>query len=89
MQAEGCSDEAIAAFRSNYEQLVEGATGLLPESEIQPVETLPNLDSFRGARATQPHWRCRLAVCAAARCEHAAAPSAAPVGPSHLPSSPP
>jgi hypothetical protein len=51
MQADGMSDAAIASFRYNYEQLVQGVTGLLPESEIQPVTTLPSLESLKRARA--------------------------------------
>ncbi|KAK9840999.1 hypothetical protein WJX81_004986, partial [Elliptochloris bilobata] len=34
---------AIDAFRLNYEQLVEGVTGLLPEDEIEAVHELPHL----------------------------------------------
>uniref|UniRef100_A0A7S0UYF8 UTP--glucose-1-phosphate uridylyltransferase n=1 Tax=Polytomella parva TaxID=51329 RepID=A0A7S0UYF8_9CHLO len=40
------SKAAIAAFKNNYSKLVAGVTGLVPESEILPVEDLPNFDSI-------------------------------------------
>ena len=46
MQAEGIPGIVIDTFRHNYVQLVSGATGLIPESEISPVDTLPDLASF-------------------------------------------
>ena len=46
MRAEGVSKESIAAFRHNYSTLVKGNTGLIPESAIQPVESLPNLNEL-------------------------------------------
>lgn len=41
MRAAGLSDACIAAFRHNYNALVAGQTGQIPESAIQPVTTLP------------------------------------------------
>ena len=38
MRREGLPDAAIDTFRHYYEQLAEGETGMLPESEIEPVE---------------------------------------------------
>ncbi|KAK9829520.1 hypothetical protein WJX72_006308 [[Myrmecia] bisecta] len=43
MRAEGLSDAAIDAFRQNYEQLVAGVTGLVPEDEIEDIKDLPKL----------------------------------------------
>ncbi|MEN3281280.1 MAG: UTP--glucose-phosphate uridylyltransferase [Solirubrobacteraceae bacterium] len=37
---------AIDTFAHYYEQLREGASGMLPESEIEPVEDLPTLDEL-------------------------------------------
>lgn len=52
MQTAGLSKAAIAAFQMNYEQLVAGVTGLVPESEIEPVTDLPHLDSLPKAGST-------------------------------------
>lgn len=46
MREKGCSEAAIAAFKSNFDQLLAGATGFLPESTIAPVESLPDLRSL-------------------------------------------
>lgn len=43
MKDAGLSQAAIAAFRMNYDQLAGGATGLLPEKEIDAVPELPKL----------------------------------------------
>jgi hypothetical protein len=45
MKAEGLSDAAIAAFEYSYNELVSGNTGMIQESDIVPVETLPDLDA--------------------------------------------
>lgn len=50
MKAAGCSDAAVAAFRQNFALLVSGDSGLLPESALSPVESLPTLEELRGAR---------------------------------------
>ena len=41
MQAEGLPQVFIDTFAANYRKLERGETGLIPESEIQPVEDLP------------------------------------------------
>lgn len=57
MRAEGLPDLVVRSFHHHYDKLVSGETGLIPEAEITPVETLPDathLDSAlaeAGARA--------------------------------------
>jgi UTP--glucose-1-phosphate uridylyltransferase len=46
MEKEGIPREAIDTFRHYYEQLAEGETGMLPESEIEPVEDVQRLDDL-------------------------------------------
>jgi UTP--glucose-1-phosphate uridylyltransferase len=46
MTAEGLNELAIRTFETYYEQLVEGVTGLIPESEIEPVDSLPDVKTF-------------------------------------------
>ena len=46
MRAAGVGDAAIDTFAHYYEQLREGASGMLPESDIEPVEELPALDDL-------------------------------------------
>ena len=46
MRAAGLPDVAIATFRHYHAQLVAGTTGLIPESEIEPVERLPDADAL-------------------------------------------
>ncbi len=46
MRREGLPDAAIDTFRHYYRQLAEGETGMLPESEIEPVEELQDLESL-------------------------------------------
>jgi UDP-N-acetylglucosamine pyrophosphorylase len=41
MLAAGLSESAIGAFQSNFNKLVSGDTGLLPEASIDAVSTLP------------------------------------------------
>jgi UDP-N-acetylglucosamine pyrophosphorylase len=43
MQKAGLSGAAIRAFRHSFDSLASGSTGLIPENEIQPVETLPRM----------------------------------------------
>jgi UTP--glucose-1-phosphate uridylyltransferase len=40
---EGLPEEAVAAFRALYDQLVAGASGMLPDAELEPVRELPTL----------------------------------------------
>ncbi len=45
MRSEGLSESSIAAFRHSYNDLISGQTGCIPESDIGPVSSLPDLDS--------------------------------------------
>lgn len=47
MRSEKLSEAAISSFRRCFVQLVSGATGLVPETEISPVESLPKLEDCR------------------------------------------
>ena len=51
MRREGLPDAAIDTFRHYYTQLAEGATGMLPESEIEPVDDVQDLDALPDADA--------------------------------------
>jgi UTP--glucose-1-phosphate uridylyltransferase len=44
MRAEGVADTAIATFSELYQRLTAGETGLIAESEIEPVDELPDAD---------------------------------------------
>lgn len=46
MRQAGLSDAAIGAFRLNYDQLVAGVTGLMPDADIDAVESLPRLQEL-------------------------------------------
>jgi UTP--glucose-1-phosphate uridylyltransferase len=46
MRAEGLGQAAIDTFAHYYEQLREGASGMLPEAEIEAVRELPALDEL-------------------------------------------
>ena len=46
MRAAGVPDVAIATFAHYYRQLEEGASGLIPEAEIEPVESVPDADEL-------------------------------------------
>jgi len=46
MKAEGLNDAAIAAFKYTFTVLVSGASTMIPEGAISPVESLPNLDGL-------------------------------------------
>lgn len=48
MRAEGLPELFIASFAHYYEQLAQGFTGLIPEEDIVPVETLPDAETFAG-----------------------------------------
>lgn len=41
MRAAGLSDACLRAFEYNYRALVAGATGYVPEAELEPVSALP------------------------------------------------
>jgi UTP--glucose-1-phosphate uridylyltransferase len=46
MRREGLPDAAIETFRHYYEQLAGGETGMLPESAIEPVSDVVDLDAL-------------------------------------------
>jgi UTP--glucose-1-phosphate uridylyltransferase len=46
MRREGIPDAAIRTFEHYYEQLRGGETGLIPESEIEPVHDVQDLDDL-------------------------------------------
>ena len=46
MQAENLPDVFVRTFRHYYEQLAEGRTGLMSESEIEPIDSLPDVETF-------------------------------------------
>ena len=46
MQTEGVPDIVIKSFKFYYNQLLEGQTGLIPEANIKPVETIPDSESI-------------------------------------------
>ncbi len=46
MRAEGLPEVAIRAFRFYYDQLAIGHTGMIPETEIHPVASLPDLEQL-------------------------------------------
>lgn len=45
MKAEKLSDAAIAAFRHSFMELVSGSSGMISESSIVAVESLPDLNA--------------------------------------------
>lgn len=46
MQAQGIPDIFISTFAYYYDQLVAGVTGLMPESDIEPVLSLPDAEQL-------------------------------------------
>jgi UTP--glucose-1-phosphate uridylyltransferase len=46
MHAEGLPDLAIRSFKHYYTQLIKGQTGMISESEIEPVDRLPDAETF-------------------------------------------
>ena len=46
MKAEKLPDLAIQSFAYYYKQLIEGETGLIAENQIQPVNSLPDLEQL-------------------------------------------
>jgi UTP--glucose-1-phosphate uridylyltransferase len=50
MEREGLPQPAIDTFRHYYEQLARGETGMLPESEIEPVTDVQQLDDLPAAK---------------------------------------
>lgn len=54
MEAARVSEPAILAFERNYTQLARHETGLIPESAIHPVESLPTLAEIASHYAPDP-----------------------------------
>jgi UTP--glucose-1-phosphate uridylyltransferase len=46
MKREGLAPESIETFRHYYEQLVAGETGMIAESDIEPLDSLPEFDDL-------------------------------------------
>jgi UTP--glucose-1-phosphate uridylyltransferase len=46
LRREGLPEEAVAAFRGLYDQLLAGVSGTLPDAELEPVRSLPTLASL-------------------------------------------
>jgi UTP--glucose-1-phosphate uridylyltransferase len=46
MRRDGVGEAAIEAFRHYYQRLEEGDTGVLPEAELEPVESLPDAEEL-------------------------------------------
>jgi UTP--glucose-1-phosphate uridylyltransferase len=46
MRREGLPEVVVDTFRYYFGQLAEGHTGMVPESELRPVDALPDLDSL-------------------------------------------
>ncbi len=55
MTAEGLPSVVIRTFEHYYQQLAEGHTGLLPESQIRPIESLPDLEHLPAALIAAGH----------------------------------
>ncbi len=47
MRADGQDEEAIAAFRSAFERLVEGEEAMIRSSDIEPAGAVPTLEGLR------------------------------------------
>ena len=48
MQSAGLGEPVIRAFEKAVTRVHSGQTGLIPESEISPVESIPSLEDFQG-----------------------------------------
>ncbi len=62
MEAAGVSEPAIRAFERNYAQLGQDDCGLIPESSIQPVVSLPSLVEIAAKTKPQPELLNETAV---------------------------
>ena len=60
MASAGMGNAAIRAFRRNYESLLRQETGLIPESSITPVESLPSLEKISTGGETDEEDRSLL-----------------------------
>merc|ERR1712151_173819 len=48
MRAEGLNDAAIDAFKHNFGALLSGVNPMIPESSIEPVQSVPTYESLPG-----------------------------------------
>lgn len=62
MEAAGVSEPAIRAFERNYAQLEDADCGLIPESTIQPVASLPSLIDIDAKTTPRPELLNETAV---------------------------
>ncbi|MDX1522132.1 MAG: hypothetical protein R3264_10930, partial [Anaerolineae bacterium] len=46
MRREDLPDIVIDTFNHYYAQLADGKTGFIPEADIEPVETVPDAETF-------------------------------------------
>ncbi len=53
MRAAGLPEIAIETFAHYYGELVSGATGMIPEASIEPIDTLPDAATFGPALAAR------------------------------------
>ncbi len=49
MRCEDLPEIAIRTFEQYYQQLVEGSTGMIPEAGIEPIDSLPDMETFSSA----------------------------------------
>lgn len=56
MKKEGLSEVFIRSFHEQYLQLAEGSTGLISESDILPVEQLPDLELIPEAKESRDQF---------------------------------
>jgi len=52
MRSAGSSEAAIRSFQNNYECLLAGETGMIPEAEIRPIEQVPRFEDLKKAGQT-------------------------------------
>src|SRR5919202_40122 len=53
MRQDGVGDAAVRAFADAYARLREGETGVLPESELEPVDEVPDADELPDDEAAE------------------------------------
>ncbi len=53
MRAAGLPEIAVKTFAHYYDELVAGATGMIPEASIEPIATLPDAATFGPALAAR------------------------------------
>jgi UTP--glucose-1-phosphate uridylyltransferase len=51
MEAQGLPEIVIRTFKHYYEQLAQGQTGMMPERDIRPIGSLPDLEQLPAALA--------------------------------------